>query len=79
MGAAFTPESLGRQLSIGPSGDGLWIVRDADGLCGAVFATRDEALRFAKSECAAAPPWSCEWRFVPALELTALFTPRRRG
>jgi hypothetical protein len=79
MGAHFTPDRRGRRLSIGPTGDGLWIVRDADGLCGAVFATREEALRFAKSECAAAPAWSSEWRFVPALEMTALFTPRRRG
>ena len=77
MGAHFISEPLGRRLSIGPTGDGLWIVRDAEGLCGAVFATRQEALRFAKSECAAAP-WASEWRFVPALELAALFAPRRR-
>ena len=79
MGALFNPAPLGRRLSIGPTGDGLWIVRDADGLCGAVFATRAEALRFARKECAAAPPWSSEWRFVPSLELTSLFTQRRRG
>ncbi len=75
MDAAFAL----RRLLIGPAADGLWIVRDAEGRCGAVFATREEALRFARSECAAAPPWSAEWRFVPALELNALFTPRRRG
>jgi hypothetical protein len=65
-------------LSIGPTDDGLWIVGDADGVCGAVFGTRDEALRFAKSECAAALPWSSEWSFVPALDWSALFAPRRR-
>jgi hypothetical protein len=65
--------AVGRKLWIGPTGDGLWVVRDAEGVCGAVFIGREDALRFAKSECEAALPAASEWRFVPALDLTSLF------
>jgi len=67
--------AAGRKLWIGPSRDGLWVVRDADGVCGAVFIGREDALRFAKSECEAVLPSASEWRFVPALDLTSLFAP----
>ncbi len=65
----------GRHLRIGPTRDGLWVVRDAEGVCGAVFVGRKDALRFAKHECDAALPAASEWLFVPVLDLTALFAP----
>jgi len=61
-------------LLIGPSCDGLWIVCDAQGVCGAVFTGRDDALHYAKSECEAAQPRSGEWRLVAALDLRSLFS-----
>jgi hypothetical protein len=67
-----TAAPMAHQLLIGPSCDGLWIVRDAAGVCGAVFVGREQALHFAKSECEAAG-WSAGWRFVPALDFAALF------
>jgi hypothetical protein len=60
-------------LLVGPSRDGLWIVCDAEGVCGAVFTSRDKALHYAKSECLAAQPRSCEWRLVASLDLPSLF------
>jgi hypothetical protein len=70
---------LPKHLSIGPTRDGLWVVCDADGVCGAVFATREEALRFAKSECEADLPAPSEWSFAPAMDLDSLFAPKRGG
>ena len=66
-----SPHSL--SLLIGPSVDGLWIVCDAQGVCGAVFTGRDDALHYAKSECEAALPRGSEWRLVASLDLRALF------
>jgi hypothetical protein len=60
-------------LLIGPSRDGLWIVCDVEGVCGAVFTGRDDALHYAKRECEAAQPRSSEWRLVASLDLRALF------
>ena len=59
-----------RRLFVGPSRDGLWIVRDARGVCGAVFNSRDKALSFARAECASG---AGEWRFVEALDLGEIF------
>ena len=70
--------ALRRRLRIGPTREGRWIVADADGLCGAVFVSREEALRFVKAECGATPPWTSQWRFVAALGWSALFARRRR-
>ncbi len=67
------PNPHGLSLLVGPSRDGLWIVRDADGVCGAVFSGRDDALHYAKSECEATLPRSSEWRLVAGLDLTSIF------
>jgi hypothetical protein len=64
-----------REFLIGPSNDGLWIVRDDEGLCGALFKAREDAVHFAKSECEAST--SSGWRFVAALDLGAMLAPRR--
>jgi hypothetical protein len=66
-----SPQNL--SLLIGPSGTGLWIVCDANGVCGAVFTGRDDALHYAKSECEAAHQRGGEWRIVASLDLRALF------
>jgi hypothetical protein len=60
-------------LLIGPSREGLWIVCDGDGVCGAVFTRREAALQNAKSECEAARPRNSEWRLVASLDLTSIF------
>ena len=62
-----------RRLAIGPSADGLWIVRDENGVCGAVFNSRDEALNYARAECEAAG--GSEWRLVSNLDMAAIFAP----
>ena len=69
------PEACPHNLSllIGPSREGLWIVCDTQGVCGAVFAGRDDALQYARSECEAAQPRGGEWRLVASLDLRALF------
>ena len=67
--------AVARHLWVGPNHDGLWIVRDAAAVCGAIFLGREEALRFAKRECETAPPGQSDWRFVAALDLTSLFAP----
>jgi len=69
------PQSNPQNLSllIGPSVEGLWIVCDTQGVCGAVFAGRDDALQYARSECEAAQPRGGEWRLVASLDLRALF------
>ncbi len=67
-----------RQFLVGPSRDGLWVVRDADGVAGAVFIEREQALHFVKSECEALLPIPAAWIFVPALDLGALFAPPPR-
>ena len=42
-------------LFIGRDGAGSWVVRDALGLCGGLFANRNEAIRFAMYECQRRP------------------------
>jgi hypothetical protein len=66
-----------RRFLIGQSPGGLWIVRDDEGKCGALFKAREDALHFVKSESEASQPQPSEWRFVAALDLRALLTPRR--
>jgi hypothetical protein len=63
------------RLRVGPDPHGEWIVDDESGVCGAICASRDEALRFAKAECEAVQ--SAEWRLVPQLDLAALFAPHQ--
>jgi hypothetical protein len=72
--ASSQASSQGLSLLVGPSRDGLWIVRDAAGICGAVFSGRDDALHYAKSECEAALPRSSDWRLAPELDLTSIFS-----
>jgi hypothetical protein len=64
--------SLRALLLVGPSHDGLWIVRDCAGVCGAVFTARDAALRFARSECEAMG--FAGWRLVASLDLPSIFS-----
>jgi hypothetical protein len=42
-------------LFIGQDHCGRWVVRDADRLCGGLFADRTEAIRFAMYECQRRP------------------------
>jgi hypothetical protein len=42
-------------LFIGRDRRGQWVVKDARGLCGGVFANRNEAIRFAMHECQRRP------------------------
>jgi hypothetical protein len=37
---------------LGRDGGGRWIVQEAHGLCGGLFASQDAAIRYAKSEAA---------------------------
>jgi hypothetical protein len=37
---------------LGRDGDGRWIVQEAHGLCGGLFASQDAAIRYAKFEAA---------------------------
>jgi hypothetical protein len=71
------PQNSGASLRllVGPSQEGLWIVRDVDGVCGALFRRREDALHFAAQECQAASPAPAEWRLVGALDAATLFAP----
>jgi len=42
-------------LLVGQNSSGRWVVRDSRGLCGGLFVNREEALRFALSECVRCP------------------------
>jgi hypothetical protein len=42
-------------LFIGQDRTGLWVVKDAQSLCGGLFANRTEAIRFAMYECQRRP------------------------
>ena len=42
-------------LFIGQDHDGHWVVKDAQSLCGGLFANRNEAIRFAMYECQRRP------------------------
>jgi len=42
-------------LFIGQDRGGRWIVKDAQSLCGGLFANRNEAIRFAMYECQRRP------------------------
>ena len=63
------------RLRVGPDPHGEGIVDDEGGVCGAICARREEALRFVKAECDAAE--GARWRLVPRLDLAALFAPRQ--
>jgi hypothetical protein len=65
------------RLRVGPGPHGEWIVNDEAGVCGAICANREEALRFAKAECKAGPQ-SSEWRIVDKVDLTPWFAGSRR-
>jgi hypothetical protein len=65
--------SAALHLRVGPGPHGEWIVDEETGVCGAICASRDEALRFAKAECEAAG--AADWRIVPTLDFSALFAP----
>ena len=68
-----------RRFIVGPDRDGLWIVCDTEGYCGAVFVDREQALDFVRSECEALRPAVAEWRIVPALDRRSMFgTPGRK-
>ena len=43
------------RLSIGQDRAGHWVVKDAQSLCGGLFANRTEAIRFAMYECQRRP------------------------
>ncbi len=45
----------GSRLFIGQDHCGRWVVRDAESLCGGLFANRTEAIRFAMYECQRRP------------------------
>jgi hypothetical protein len=47
--------SVGSCLFIGQDRCGRWVVRDAQSLCGGLFANRTEAIRFAMYECQRRP------------------------
>ena len=49
------------------------IVDEETGICGAICANREEALRFVKAECEAAG--AAKWRIVEGLAAAALFAP----
>ena len=66
-----------RRFLIGQSPGGLWIVCDDEGMCGALFKAREDAVHFVKSESEASGSPASEWRFVAALDLRALLAPRR--
>jgi hypothetical protein len=66
-----------RRFLIGQSPGGLWIVRDDEGKCGALFKAREDALHFVRSESEASAPQASECQFVAALDLRALLAPRR--
>jgi len=47
--------AVGSCLFIGQDHCGRWVVRDAQSLCGGLFANRTEAIRFAMYECQRRP------------------------
>jgi hypothetical protein len=71
--------TIGLSLYIGQDRLGRWVVRDAQGLCGGLFANQTEAIRFAMYECQRHPQSVI---MVPnGLELDGeapLFTPAQR-
>ena len=48
--AKESPEPL--KFVLGRDRGGHWIVQEAHGLCGGLFASKDAAIRYARSECA---------------------------
>ena len=66
-------------LYIGQDRFGRWVVRDAECLCGGLFANQTEAIRFAKYECQRRP--QSVIMLPNGLELDGaapLFTPAQR-
>ncbi len=47
--------SAGACMFIGQDHEGHWVVRDARSLCGGLFVSRTEAIRFAMYECQRRP------------------------
>jgi hypothetical protein len=64
--------AVGAQLFIGQDRCGRWIVKDARGMCGAMFADRTAAIRFAMYECQRRP--QSVIMLPEGLELDAAFT-----
>ena len=50
-----TASAVGSCLFIGQDRCGRWVVRDAQSLCGGLFANRTEAIQFAMYECQRRP------------------------
>ena len=71
--------AVGFCLFVGQDHCGRWVVRDAERLCGGLFANRNEAIRFAVYECQRSPQSVI---VLPnGLELdgaASLFTPAQR-
>ena len=71
--------SVGSCLYIGRDRFGRWVVRDAECLCGGLFANQTEAIRFAMYECQRRP--QSVIMLPNGLELDGaapLFTPAQR-
>ena len=58
-------------LEVGPTREGLWLVHDAAGACGALFRDREAALKFARELCEAGG--AGRFRVVAALDVAVLF------
>jgi hypothetical protein len=50
-----TATAVHAPLFIGQDHSGRWVVRDARNLCGGLFVTQNEAIRFAMLECERRP------------------------
>ena len=64
-------------LFIGQDRTGRWVVRDAQSLCGGLFANRTEAIRFAMYECQRRP--QSVIMLPDGLELDGPFEEHQRG
>ena len=64
--------AIGSCLYIGQDRFGRWVVRDAQCLCGGLFANQPEAIRFAMYECQRRP--QSVIMLPDGLELDATFT-----
>ena len=51
----YPASAIGACLFIGQDHSGRWVVRDAPNLCGGLFVSRNEAIRFAMLECQRRP------------------------
>jgi hypothetical protein len=64
-------------LFIGQDRTGRWVVKDAQSLCGGLFANRNEAIRFAMYECQRRP--QSVIMLPNGLELDGPFDEQQRG